>query len=182
MNTLFRLEFPLWRTHLGMLMGNGNMGVLVWGEGTRVCLTVNRGDYWDHRQGERVLPGQSYRELVEAFDPYDVEPVNTRFVREERVLDKPGLWWPSSRLPVGRIELELSTAVEYVELDYASGCVSVKAGEACLRLILARHCQQLLIEDKNGLIAGIVPRPAWEWIGESMKQVGFSPPELWEEA
>ncbi|MBN2640318.1 MAG: hypothetical protein JXR78_01555, partial [Victivallales bacterium] len=29
---------------------------------------------------------------------------------------------------------------------------------------------------------GIVPRPAWEWIGESMKQVGFSPPELWEEA
>lgn len=179
MNNLFRLEFPLDRTHLGLPMGNGNMGVLVWGEGRRVCLTVNRGDYWDRRQGERVLPGQTYRDLVDAFDPCDVGPVEARFVRKERTLDRPEFWWPSSRQPVGRLELELTEPVEGLELDYANGCVSVRTGGARLRLALSRSCQLLLIEDADGLVADVVPRPAWEWMRGYWEQVGYAPPTSW---
>ncbi len=54
-------DFPLPRPHCGVPLGNGNMGVLVWSGDNRLCLTLNRADFWDHRQGECVLPGQSQR-------------------------------------------------------------------------------------------------------------------------
>lgn len=177
----FRLKFPLDRPHCGMPLANGNMGVLVWGQGTRLSLTVNRGDFWDHRQGEYIHPGQTYRDLVAAFDPYDVTPVNDRFVRAPRLLDRPGLWWPSTRLPVGRFDLELDVELSDIELDYATGTVTVRAGTRQLRLVQVRERQQLLIEDNDSLVLGFVPRPAWEWVGTILSQVGFEPPQLWEE-
>ena len=45
-----QLAFPILRPHAGIYMGNGNMGVIVWGN-DRLCLTVNRADLWDHRNG-----------------------------------------------------------------------------------------------------------------------------------
>ena len=98
-------KFPLNRTHCGAPLGNGNMGALVWGGGNRLCITLNRGDLWDHRNGECVLPGQSYKELAALYDPYDVSPVSKRLVRQELSVTDGSCWWRSSRLPVGRFEL-----------------------------------------------------------------------------
>ena len=179
---LFRLNFPLERTHCGIPLANGNMGVLVWGENNRLCLTVNRGDYWDHRQGECVQPGQTYRDLVESFDPNDVEPTNQRFVRVSRPLNLPDLWWTSTRLPVGRFELELNVNIAALELDYDTGIVTVLAGTQKLRLSQARRQQQLLIEDKDRIIRSFTPRPSWEWVGNMLSRVGFPPPQIWKQA
>ncbi len=44
-------RFPLPRTHTGILQGNGLMGVMIWGEGNILRVTLNRGDFWDHRGG-----------------------------------------------------------------------------------------------------------------------------------
>lgn len=38
-------HFPLPRTHAGILMGNATMGVMVWGGGSQLNLTLNRADF-----------------------------------------------------------------------------------------------------------------------------------------
>lgn len=48
MNKIIKLEFPLPRPYCGMAMGNGNAGILIWGD-KRLHITVNRGDFRDHR-------------------------------------------------------------------------------------------------------------------------------------
>ena len=60
-------EFP--RTgscHEGMPFADGVTGVLVWGGGDTVNLTVGRSDLWDHRGGYPWLPEQSYTNIVSA--------------------------------------------------------------------------------------------------------------------
>ena len=39
------------------------MGVMVWGEENILRITVNRGDYWDHRVGKSWEEGMSYPNL-----------------------------------------------------------------------------------------------------------------------
>ena len=179
----FLINFPLERTHCGVPLGNGNMGTLVWGGDNRLCLTVNRGDLWDHRQGEYVMPGQTYKDLVALHDPYDVEPVNQRFIRKDFPIDyeRDGVWWTSSRLPVGRFELELNPGLKLSKavLEYASGMLTVFTDNGrSLRLVHSFSGNQLLIEDANRIIAGVKCRPAWEWVEETLAKVGFVPPEM----
>ena len=121
----FILNFPLGRPHCGLPMANGNMGVLVWGENCRLCLTINRSDLWDHRYGECVEPGTDYQQMVRTYDPMDVSPTQALFVQRKMAYDTEGTWWRSTRLPVGRFELTLRSPLERVTLDYHSGTVTV---------------------------------------------------------
>ena len=182
-------KFPLDRTHCGVPLGNGNMGALVWGGGSRLCITLNRGDLWDHRYGECVMPGQTYRELVALYDPYDVAPVQDRFVRNEIQEFRHQMWakyhtgWSSTRLPVGRFELELKPGHELAkaELQYTSGCLEILTKNGgILRMIHSLSGNQLLIEDDDRIIAGIKCRPAWEWVGHLMQMAGFVPPRIFD--
>ena len=179
----FTLDFPLLRTHCGMPMGNGNMGVLVWGGDNRLCLTLGLADLWDHRQGEYVMPGQTYQELVALHDPCDAAPVNQRFIRRKFKMapETSGVWWRPTRLPAGRFELELKPGFKLnkVALEYSSGTLKIfsESGE-WLRLALALTKNQLLIEDPGGFVKGIKSRPAWEWIGRTLTKVGYQPPEM----
>ena len=67
-------EFP--RTgscHEGMAFADGVTGVLVWGGGDTINLTVGRSDLWDHRGGYPWLPEQSYTNIVAAVQSGDKE-------------------------------------------------------------------------------------------------------------
>ncbi len=173
----FVLPFPLERPHCGMPLANGNMGALIWGAGCRLCVTVNRSDYWDHRCGERVLPGQSYRELVETFDPLDVRPTNKRFIRQKLPLDVGDFWWRPTRLPAGRFEFVLDDALREARLDYATGVVDIvtQAGRR-VSWMMARNRSQLLARDPDRLIRQVRPCPAWEWVSSTLQRAGFAPP------
>ena len=48
---IYKFSFPLLRTHLGVPLGNGGFGVLVWGKEGQLNITVSRNDFWDHRIG-----------------------------------------------------------------------------------------------------------------------------------
>jgi len=176
-NDIFELDFPLGRTHCGMPLGNGNMGVLIWGTGNTLCLTLNRADYWDHRQGEQVL-GPHYRELVNAYDPYDVEPINGKFIREERPLDANGFYWHSTRLPVGRFEFCLNYQLKKISLEYPSGEVTIHTRGGVIKFIQSLTCNMLYINDPLKLVTDIKCRPAWEWVSEILKKAKYMPPEM----
>ncbi len=59
MNRTYEWNFPLPRTHTGMLQGNGTFGTMIWGAGSVLCITIGRADFWDHRGG------MSWREIAE---------------------------------------------------------------------------------------------------------------------
>ena len=44
-------EFPLPRTHTGLLQANGTLGTMIWGEKNILRITLGRVDFWDHRGG-----------------------------------------------------------------------------------------------------------------------------------
>ena len=170
----FELDFPLSRPHCGVPMGNGQLGVLVWGQ-DKICLTINRSDYWDHRCGKSYL-GPHYKKLVDAYDPFNVEPINKQFIRQEMPYND----WFSTRLPCGRFELTLCNEVKSIKaiLDYKSGTVTVHCNNnKSISFYLNVDEDVLLVEDKNKLIWDIKFISAWECVGDILKKIDFKEPE-----
>jgi hypothetical protein len=159
------------------------MGVLVWGGERRLCLTVNRSEYWDHRQGECVLPRQSYKDLIGIYEnPDPLSDPDESFVHKTMPINyaKDGIRWHSTRLPVGRFELILKSGLSLHKaiLEYDSGVLVINAGDAELRISQSLKSHILLIEDTKNIIVEIKCRPAWEWVGKTLAKVGFEPPEI----
>lgn len=50
--------------HEGLAFADGVTGVLVWGGGDTVKITVGRGDLWDHRGGYKWMDSQNYSNIV----------------------------------------------------------------------------------------------------------------------
>lgn len=161
-----RWTFPIPRTHCGVPLGNGNLGILVWG-GEHLHLTINKADFWDHRNGE-VVPAYGsyekalaakehedfYNELIYVFNPRDRLPPQ----------------WKSSRLPFGRFELVPATGWRLCEaiLQLDSGLLRIvlrdaEEQERELALLLAMDDDLVLLDDPDGLIAEVIGRSAWEW-------------------
>ena len=100
-------------------LGNGTMGVLLWGEGNTLRLSLDRGDLWDER------PSQKHLAVKERFNWAAMQ----RMVAENKMgefnevfdsnYDYDG---PPTKLPAGRVELVLdaSQTVESFELNLAT--------------------------------------------------------------
>ena len=65
-------RFPLPHTHDGILLGNGMFGVCVWGDG-RLCLTINRADFWDLRNHRPVTQKMRYEEMRRVCQTQDAD-------------------------------------------------------------------------------------------------------------
>lgn len=49
-----RWDFPIQRPHAGVPLANGRQGILVWGQGNQLYLTVGHQGFWDHRGGRNL--------------------------------------------------------------------------------------------------------------------------------
>ena len=170
--------FPIPRTHCGVPMGNGSLGALVWGK-DRLCITVNRADFWDHRGGKQLIEGTTYEKLKEVHDPADREKMDSSFGLGQPTADtlKP------TRLPMGRFEMELAEGFRLGKaiVEYDRGRVWIELvgkGKKPKQLMLSLGSSDdiLYLEDKDGSVSRVHVRPAWEWVGEQLKKRGFSPP------
>ena len=68
--------------HEGLAFSDGRTGVLVWGGGDEIRLTVGRGDLWDHRGGYDWTPAQSYTNIVDAVLSGDTNRLVSLFRKE----------------------------------------------------------------------------------------------------
>lgn len=177
-NDTFTLSFPLPRTHCGMVMGNGNFGVLLWGE-DRLHITLNRADYWDHRGGELIMPGTTYNGLVEVARTQGTgEALEKAIPRYEF---PPDVFKPQ-RLPVGRFELCFKRGVRPTAavLQYSSGTVDVPLSDGgCLKFDLSLQRPVLFVHDEKQSIAEVQYRPAVDFpdASEWLVHCGFAQPE-----
>ena len=112
-------EFP--RTgccHEGIAFADGVTGVLVWGGGDTVNLTVGRADLWDHRGGYDWLDSQSYSNIVDAVQRGD----SARLYGLFRKATQEGEPRNPYMLPLGRIVVKVpGTALSRGELDTRTG-------------------------------------------------------------
>ncbi|MFW6059936.1 MAG: glycosyl hydrolase family 95 catalytic domain-containing protein [Phycisphaeraceae bacterium] len=111
------LAAPIERWDEAIPLGNGTMGALLWGEGERLRLSLDRADLWDTRTPKGVDPARyNWPALRAAVERGDEEFVHAHFERPFKAVPYP------TKLPAGRLELTCDgdrrdVAVERFELE-----------------------------------------------------------------
>ncbi|MBT3378668.1 MAG: hypothetical protein HN742_33225 [Lentisphaerae bacterium] len=186
MHKTFELDFPLKRTHLGMPMGNGDLGVLVWGQ-EKLHLTVSKIDFWDHRGGMWIAEGCTYDYIKANYDPEDGEKIQNALSSFQRELMAESGFWCSTRVPSGRFELTFADGAvpERVVLEYATGVVTVELSTgAVLTLTVGEAAPILFVRDETRAVERVDARSVWDFeqTVEWLESRGISPDERVDDA
>ena len=113
-------EFPrLGSCHEGLAFADGKTGVLVWGGGDTINLTVGRADLWDHRGGYPWTAEQSYTNIVAAVRSGDKDRLYGLFGKDTPKGEPNNPYM----LPLGRVVVKLhgGATLKHGELDPFTG-------------------------------------------------------------
>jgi alpha-L-fucosidase 2 len=114
-----QLAAPITTWDEAVPLGNGTMGVLLWGETNRLRLSLDRGDLWDER------PSKRFTEVRDRFTWRSMQTLvaSNRMDEFHDIFDSNyDYQGPPTKLPAGRIELLLDPAssVTSFELQLAT--------------------------------------------------------------
>jgi len=180
MNRTYDWEFPLPRTHTGILQGNGTMGTMIWGEERTLCITIGRADRWDHRGGMPWTEKMSYKNIRRCLKRNDENGLRKLF---EMTANAEGEPRRPSVIPIGRLELDLGAGakLESGTLHLEDGAVAIT-----VRKKKKTHELKLLMDMTNPVFSVSVPRglgkvtvsrvPAWDYVGKHLASVSFKRP------
>lgn len=179
----FTWDFPLPRVHTGMLLGNGRMGVMVWGAANVLKLTLGRSDWWDHRGGKEWTDAMNWRDIRAALEAHDEPAIRALFA-------EPNVAGPKrpSIMPIGGYELHLPTNARLItgHLDHRHGriAIGVEIEDQQHTIGLELCMDQPLLSVQLGTIAhacSIRALPAWETAGKALQKRGIDPPKMIDE-
>lgn len=120
-----RLTAPVQRWDEALPLGNGLLGVLLWGEGDTLRLSLDRGDLWDNRHPPRIYEADfTWKEIQAVVAKGNQEELVRRFDSTY------GIDYPT-KLPGGRLEIDLApgSALTEFELDLSSAVGIARAGQ-----------------------------------------------------
>ncbi len=167
-------DFPLPRTHTGILQGNGTMGLMIWGQASTLRITIGRADFWDHRGGLEWTESMNYRDIRAALEADDEAGIKKLFDVPEH---GDGLPRRPSVLPIGRLDLEFGADVKLesgtLNLDDASVEIRMSGGES-LRIDLSMTDHVALVQ--SDLAFTVKEAPSWEFMSDYFKSVSIDPP------
>ncbi|MBN2641200.1 MAG: hypothetical protein JXR78_06085 [Victivallales bacterium] len=175
-------EFPLPRTHTGIPLGNATTGLLIWGEGRQLKITVGRADLWDHRGGMRWSPKQNLKAIRQCLEAGDEEGIRAIFKTDtEGISGQPSR---PSIMPVGRIDLLLSEDAVLnnasLRLDNAELEIRyTRSGtDYSIFIELSMAEQEFYIRLAQNENFQINTVPAYEYLHEYFQSAGIVPPEI----
>ena len=132
------LQAPIKSWDQAIPFGNGAMGVLLWGEGNVLRLSLVRGDLWDERPSPAFLKVKehfNYATLKRLVASNDMAQFNEIF--DANYADNN----PPTKLPAGRLEITLDSThpVESFELNLATaeGVARLRGGSQVRALVSA---------------------------------------------
>ncbi len=157
-------EFPLEHVQMGTAVGNGYLGLSVWGSGDTVNITVGCSALWDHQGGERWRPDQSYANVCGALAARDEKRIREIFPR-------PSLM--PSVIPLARIEVALKSARRVV-LSHRDSLITAEGAENTLEIRLSQSDKGLFAIRR---ISGYRLIPAYE-LAPVLKERGFEAPRF----
>lgn len=180
-------SFPLPRPHTGVPLGNGRLGLLLWGGGRSLHLTVGRADWWDHRGGKPWGTHLTFATIRRLLEQGDEPALRTLFAEP----DAPGQPRRPTLLPVGRFLLTLPDGHcwRQTALHWEDGRVEVTAAgpdDATHTLVVtlpmdgrplaAARIQSGTTPPPALTVTGV---PAWTQpvVHAALAAVGYEPPE-----
>ncbi|TVR43756.1 MAG: hypothetical protein EA402_08780 [Planctomycetota bacterium] len=179
-------HFPLPRTHTGALLGNGTLGLMVWGD-EALHLTVGRAGFWDHRGGNDFASRTSYEQVADFLRRGDEGALRRAFAVSAAEAGQPPC---PTQLGLGRLELHFPDGLRPLrtELDTHSGRLHITLGrrqadgsplefQAELRLAMDAELAWLRLSADCPQPA-IVLRPSWEWIAQGRQRFGMQAPHI----
>lgn len=175
-------DFPLPRTHTGIPLGNAVTGLLIWGEGRNLRITVSRADFWDHRGGLDWSPKQNFSDIRARLEANDEPGLRELFKTDTE--DIPGQPERPSALPVGRIDIQLpdGSVLKSGNINFADGKVAVvyeRDGLDFKAVIeLAMQEQLFYVQLAEGEDCSIRCVTSWDYIGDYLKSICFDAPKL----
>ena len=175
-------DFPLDRTcHQGLAFADGVTGVLVWGGGDTVKLTVGRADLWDHRGGYPWTAEQSYTNIVAAAQAGDKDRLLALFKKTT----PPGEPRNPYMLPLGRVTVTVPGAeLKSGRLDTRTGLgtLDFERGGRTFSVLLAMsrgsHAFAMKFPEGVAFSAATTPAMATSVAGAALRKVGFENPLL----
>lgn len=180
-------HFPIRRPHAGVLLGNGTQGLMVWGEGRTLKITIGRAGFWDHRGGNEFAARTTYADVKRLLQAGDEEGIKAAFAVPEKTTAS-NLGHPQ-QLGGGRLEITLPDGwtLQRAVLDLATGTVNVFGQNS-----LGKQEKWVLRQAVNDELAWLeVPAalrgktsqrlvPSWEHVRGQLEKVGVKAPEAFE--
>ena len=129
----FSVALPLEHTLAGPGIGNGYLGLSIWGENGKINISPGCTSLWDHRGGELWQDDQTYENVCKALAAADADRIAELFKR-------PAL--NPSVIPLGRIVLDLPDA-ERVTLSLADSLITVEGKNTHVEIRISQHDKNL---------------------------------------
>lgn len=173
-------HFPITRPHTGILLGNGTQGLMVWGEGRTLNITIARAGFWDHRGGNEFTAKTTYQDVKRLLQAGDYKGIREAFAIPKT--GDQGFGHPQ-QLGGGRLVITLPEGwtLKRGELDMGKGEINLvvsNAGKRDKRLSLRQTVsQELAFMDLANLDASVEFLPAYQYITEQLKRVDVHEPE-----
>ena len=173
-------EFPrLGSCHEGLAFSDGVTGVLVWGGGGEIRLTVGRADLWDHRGGYPWTPEQSYSNIVALVQTGRRGELLSLFRN-----DPPANWggrFNPYMLPLGRVVVKLQGGVKLVrgELDPFTGLGKLfLSDDKTVELAMSKKSHAFAMKFGDGVAYEVSTFPAFEapQVKKALSPRGFDKP------
>jgi alpha-L-fucosidase 2 len=178
-------EFPLKRTHTGMLIGNGIQGLMIWGYDNQLNITVGRAGFWDHRGGNEFASRTTFSDVKNMLYKKDATGLTNAFAIPEK---DEGLPPSPQQIGGGRLELHFPDGYTLKKgnllLDNGTAIIqgSDKDGETfSIRIRQSMHQEISWIEMPEHLADSVRLQlvPSWEYVAEDLSKYGVNPPEEW---
>lgn len=175
-----RLAAPIKTWDEAVPLGNGAMGMLLWGETNRLRLSLDRGDLWDER------PSKRFTEVRALFNWRIMQGLvaSNRMAEFNDIFDSNyDYHGPPTKLPAGRIEITLDPAqiVESFELNLAAaeGVARFSGGGEVRAFVNAARVHEPVALVR---IAGPPPQAVRLKSPDSVTKLGYPPPRTGEAA
>src|SRR5919199_472355 len=72
-------HFLINRPHAGILLGNGTQGLMVWGGGRQLNITIGRAGFWDHRGGNEFSTKTTFQDVKRLLQAGDEAGIKKAF-------------------------------------------------------------------------------------------------------
>ena len=172
-------DFPrLGNCHEGMAFADGVTGVLVWGGGDELRLTVGRADLWDHRGGYPWTDAQSYTNIVALWRAGEKDRLLSLF-RKETPAGEPRNPY---MLPLGRVVVKMPGAeLKRGALDPRTGLGTLTLADGrTVELAMSKASRTFAVRFPDGLAHSVVAVPSMDQplARQALAPLGFAAPVL----
>ncbi len=175
-------QFPLPRPHTGVLLGNGTQGIMVWGGGRTLHLTISRTGFWDHRGGVDFDTKTTFTDLKANLVAGNEAAIKAAFAVPKS--EKPSLGHPQ-QLGGGRLDVTLPFGwlIQYGNLFTDRGLLQlvVRDPQQVSHVLNIRQAASLEVTDleipkalRGKLVFKLLPH--YSFVGETLRAASIEEP------